>query len=317
MNFISTFEELNKLYEEAQKKEKVVEPVEEACSKENDNEVKEGIIGDTISGGVRGAAKGFLGINEDVDEENVDEEDVAEIPEEEEEIEVVDDEPKQVILECDKCGALVIKNDEELVVDDESDLVNVEDACEYCEETAGYKILGAVAPYGAEEEEPIEEGLGGKAVGAALGAASGAGAVGALVGGAVGSHIQDKLSEEADDEAVEEGLGGAVVGGALGAAAGKGIIGKAVGTAAGAAAGSYVQNKLSEEADDEELIDEDLGDIFRKTFDKPASVKKQQAWEDELNGECGEVSDKRRKQLEKKFAQQRDWEARHPGEAVK
>lgn len=59
------------------------------------------------------------------------------------------------------------------------------------------------------------------------------------------------------------------------------------------------------------LLDEDLADWYRKTFDKPASTKTQQAWEDELNGEFGEISDKRRNHLERKFAQQRDWEARH------
>jgi hypothetical protein len=60
------------------------------------------------------------------------------------------------------------------------------------------------------------------------------------------------------------------------------------------------------------MLDEDLADLYRKTFDKPASSSTQQAWEDELNGEMGEISDKRRKHLERKFAQQRDWEERHP-----
>jgi hypothetical protein len=62
-------------------------------------------------------------------------------------------------------------------------------------------------------------------------------------------------------------------------------------------------------------IAEDLADWYRKKFDKPASTETQQAWEDELNGEFGEISDKRRKHLERKFAQQRDWEARHEVEA--
>ena len=61
-----------------------------------------------------------------------------------------------------------------------------------------------------------------------------------------------------------------------------------------------------------EPIAEDLADWYRKKFDKPASTATQQAWEDELNGEMGEISDKRRKHLERKFQQQRDWEERHP-----
>ena len=59
-------------------------------------------------------------------------------------------------------------------------------------------------------------------------------------------------------------------------------------------------------------INEDLADWYRKTFDRPASIDTQQAWEDELNGFMGEISDKRRAHLERKFAQQRDWEERHP-----
>lgn len=62
----------------------------------------------------------------------------------------------------------------------------------------------------------------------------------------------------------------------------------------------------------QEELQEDLADWYRKKFDKPASVDTQQAWEAELNGEMGEISDKRRKHLERKFAQQRDWEERHP-----
>jgi hypothetical protein len=62
----------------------------------------------------------------------------------------------------------------------------------------------------------------------------------------------------------------------------------------------------------QEELNEDLADWYRKKFDRPASFNTQQAWEDELNGEMGEISDKRRAHLERKFAQQRDWEARHP-----
>lgn len=70
-------------------------------------------------------------------------------------------------------------------------------------------------------------------------------------------------------------------------------------------------NEEVAELEDEEPIEEGIGDWYRRTFDKPASTATQQSWEAELNGECGEISDKRRAELEKKFAQQRDWEARH------
>ena len=100
-------------------------------------EVEEGLIGDTIGG----TAKGFLG----------EETDVAEVPADDEEIEIIDDEPKQVICECDKCGALVIKAEADIIVDEETDLANVEDECQFCEEAKGFKIVGVVAPY-----EPVD-----------------------------------------------------------------------------------------------------------------------------------------------------------------
>lgn len=224
MNFISTFDELNKLYEEVQE-----ERVEEAC--------KEGLI-------------------EAADEDIVEDEILAdEAPVEEP---VVEDEPRQVICECDKCGALVIKDEADIVVDEETDLVNVEDECQFCEEAKGFKIVGVVAPYEAAEEiveeEPIED----------------------VVEESLNNSELLKEIEKTNELKTEH-------------------------------ESEYLT--LNEEAED--IIDEDLADIYRKTFDKPASTKTQQAWEDELNGEMGEISDKRRAHLEKKFAQQRDWEARH------
>jgi hypothetical protein len=48
-----------------------------------------------------------------------------------------------------------------VAVDEASDLVNIEDACQYCEEAAGYTIIGAIAPYEAATEI-VEESLLGK-----------------------------------------------------------------------------------------------------------------------------------------------------------
>lgn len=206
MNFISTFEELNKLYEEAAREDEVTE----ACSKK---------------------------ITEDAEEEIADEVAIDEEPVVEEEPEVEEVEPKKIIIGCAKCGALAIKDEADMIVDEESDLVNVEDKCAFCEETAGFEIIGTLLPYEVAEDEEIE-------------------------------IVDDEVSE---DEVVDE----------------------------------------------DEIIDEDLGDLYRKVFDKPASGDTQQAWEDELNGDMGEISDKRRKHLERKFAQQRDWEARHPEAEVK
>jgi hypothetical protein len=212
-NFTSVFEELSKLYEEEVCEEAVAEEkAKDACTEE---------------------------LTEAAEEEVPAEEVPAEEP-------VVEDEPRQVICECDKCGALIIKDEADIVVDEETDLVNVEEECQFCEEAKGYKIVGVVAPYEAVEEEAAD---------------------------ADEVPVDDEMPVE---ESVETPVEAA-----------------------------------------EEAIDEDLADLYRKTFDKPASIRTQQAWEDELNGEMGEISDKRRKHLEKKFAQQREWEANHPGEEVK
>ena len=179
-NFASIFEELSKLYDD----ETVVE---EACTNE---ELEEAADEDDV-----------IEIEDDaVESEAVEDEDQE-----------VEDEPKQLIIECDSCGALVIKDEADIAASEESDLVNVEDTCAFCEETAGYKIVGVVAPY---------------------------------------------------------------------------------------------------EPDEIDTFTEDLGDWYRKKFDKPASTATQQRWEDELNDDS--ISPERRKHLEKKFQQQRDWEARHP-----
>lgn len=73
------------------------------------------------------------------------------------EVESEVEEPRQVLCECDKCGALVIKAEADIVVDEESDLVNVEDECQFCDEASGYKIVGVVAPYEALAAEVPEE----------------------------------------------------------------------------------------------------------------------------------------------------------------
>ena len=137
-NFRSVFDELSKLYEEIQNEdEKELEPeeaVEESCVKE---ELVEAAEDDVI----------------EIEDDEVDE--VA--PEEEPAVE----EPRQLVIECAKCGALVIKDEADITSDEESGLVNMDDACAYCEESEGYKIIGSVLPYEAdaelEEEAELQE----------------------------------------------------------------------------------------------------------------------------------------------------------------
>lgn len=97
-------------------------------------------------------------LQEDVDEEVVEEAEEAatEEPVEETEEEVIN---KQIVLECIKCGALVIKDESEVTIDEESDLTNVGEECAYCEESEGFKAIGTFEPYVTETVDELEEGI--------------------------------------------------------------------------------------------------------------------------------------------------------------
>ena len=283
-NFISTFDELSKLYEEAPKV--VSKKADDLCAVMLDGQQKytgtreecENWLKDKtgplasrfkiVQGADVPVIEALTEAAEDEEIEIVDDEvAVEEIPAEEP---VVEDEPKQTIIECSKCGALVIVD--EVEVDEESDLVNVKDECKFCEEKEGYKIIGSVLPYEAaeaDEEEPVEE------------------PVEDVVEESLNNSELLKEIEKTNELKTEH-------------------------------ESEYLT--LNEEAN---IVDEDLADVYRKTFDKPASINTQQAWEDRIVDLETQLEDpnlpaskkaKIRKEiarLETKFAQQRDWEARH------
>lgn len=135
MNFQTILEELDHIYEElpakefTKKTEEATEPYVEALTEDSEDDV---IIDD---------------------EPIVDDEAAEEAPVEE----IAEEAPKQVVLECSKCGGLVIKDKADVKVDEETDLANIEDACQYCEETAGYSIVGIVVPYEAIDDDTEEQ----------------------------------------------------------------------------------------------------------------------------------------------------------------
>lgn len=169
MNFQTVLEELDRLYEEDTKKvnneteETTQEVVEEGIvgtvagaaigkaignalteDEEDATEVEEGLLGGAVAGFAGAALKNKLTEDdEEIDDEIEDDEEAA--PEEE-----------QLVLECNKCGGIIIKPFKDVKIDDESDLANVDEACQYCEETEGYKIMGVLAPYGEIVEEATE-----------------------------------------------------------------------------------------------------------------------------------------------------------------
>lgn len=140
MNFQTIIEELDKLYEEEPKKVTEEEITEEDFESEalvEAAEDEEILIDDEP-------------ITDD-EEAEVSEETEAELEDTEETTEV------QAVLECAKCGALMLKSEAEVENSEDSDLVNIEEACQYCEESAGYKILGNLTPV--ENEAPLDEGI--------------------------------------------------------------------------------------------------------------------------------------------------------------
>lgn len=124
MNFISALNELEKLYESVE-----TDKLEEAVTEATTEEVEE----------------------ESVEEVVINDEDELATEETEEDIE------KALVLECSKCGALVIRNEEDFVVDEETGLANIEEECAYCGEAAGYKAIGMFEAYTEAPEEEIAE----------------------------------------------------------------------------------------------------------------------------------------------------------------
>lgn len=170
MNFQTILEELDRLYEEDLKKAKKEEvEVEEgilgaiptaavavanALTEGEQDNLEESVVDAAVAGAKAGSGIIGAAISEltESDEEEVAEEEVAE--------DEADLEEVKLVLECSKCGGLVIKAEPDIVIDEETDLADIEEICKYCEEANGYVIVGTLAPYAAEvpvEEEPAEE----------------------------------------------------------------------------------------------------------------------------------------------------------------
>ena len=73
-----------------------------------------------------------------------------------EEDELKDSYVGSVILECEVCHSPIFKNVEDVVIDEDSDLANVEDECPICHSNDGFTIIGQVAPYQEEPELDVE-----------------------------------------------------------------------------------------------------------------------------------------------------------------
>ena len=90
--------------------------------------------------------------------------DVEEIPEEpvidldaESEDELADNYVGKVILECECCHTRIYKEESEVIVDEESGLANIEEACPVCNNTLGYSVIGKIEKFEDEPEDDEEE----------------------------------------------------------------------------------------------------------------------------------------------------------------
>lgn len=90
---------------------------------------------------------GIEDANDFIKETDVDEfEDIID-PLAETEEELKDSYLGKAILDCEVCHSKLYKDPEEVVIDEEAQLANIEEACPYCQSNEGFKVIGQVAEY--------------------------------------------------------------------------------------------------------------------------------------------------------------------------
>ena len=159
MNFQNVLEELDRLYEE------------EVKNISDEQDVPAGEC-DTPDDGQEESKETALteAVGEDDEIEVIDDEEgpvdteeapaeVVDAPETDESAEEAQEEEAEVqlVLECTNCGSIVVKSEASVTVDEETNLANITEACQYCEEAVGYRVLGMVVPYESDMAEPVED----------------------------------------------------------------------------------------------------------------------------------------------------------------
>lgn len=146
MNFNSVFDELSRLYESVEEpKERTIDKAKDAANVEKVDSEQEPDRENHIE--QKPEKERELDPRKDI---------LSEDTEDDVDIEIVDDEepvaPAKQVLECNKCGALVIKNAADVVVDEETGVANASEACQYCEAEEGYRVIGTFTPFEDAEE---------------------------------------------------------------------------------------------------------------------------------------------------------------------
>ena len=62
----------------------------------------------------------------------------------------------KAILQCEICQSMVYKDPSEVVIDEESELANLEDICPFCQSQDGFKVIGEIKEF-CDDEECEEE----------------------------------------------------------------------------------------------------------------------------------------------------------------
>lgn len=119
------------------------------------------------------AFKALEALNESEDTFDVSEEGIEEIKDflnddsEDDIVTIFDDEAEdeeeledsyvgKVIIDCCVCHSLIYKAPDEVIIDEETDLANVDEECPYCHSTGdGYKVVGEVAPYNPVDNDNV------------------------------------------------------------------------------------------------------------------------------------------------------------------
>lgn len=75
----------------------------------------------------------------------------------EEEDDLQDNYVGKVILECSCCHTRIYKDLSEVVIDDETNLANIEELCPVCNTNSGFNVIGKIEAFKSENELPEEE----------------------------------------------------------------------------------------------------------------------------------------------------------------
>lgn len=63
----------------------------------------------------------------------------------------------KVILKCEVCQSLLYKNPEEVIISEEEEVANKEEACPFCQSEDGFKVIGQVCEFGKCEDESEDQ----------------------------------------------------------------------------------------------------------------------------------------------------------------